>query len=428
MRVALVTVGCPKNSADTDLLSAQIAAAGLDVVSDPASADAIIVNTCGFISSASEESLDTIMELASFKRDGTCTRLIVCGCLPARYGNELAVELAEADAVFGLATQCATHIISYLTGRLADQIPCAAPRLRPATHYAYVKVSDGCDRACSFCTIPAIRGHYRSRPLLDIEAEVADLVATGIKEIILVGQETTSWGRDLAGRPTIASLLSRLSTSHDVWFRLMYLQPDGVADELIEAVADLSNVCSYFDIPFQHASRDVLSRMRRQGSAESFLNLLERIRALAPGAALRTSLIVGFPGETEADFERLVAFVRSAGLDYAGLFAFSPEEGTAAASMSNQLASELIAERHRLLADLADDIASSRAASRIGQEFDVLVDLDDTEQESASEGRSQCQAPDIDGVCRLDEHHAPGSLVHVQVRDSDGYDLICRGL
>lgn len=418
--VAIVTVGCPKNSADSDFLASRLVAAGLEILDDPREADAIVVNTCGFIKAACEESLDTIMELASLGLGSR--RLVVCGCLSERYGDALRRDLVEADAVFGLAERSADDIAAFLTGRPPGK---STERLKPSTAYAHVKISDGCDRTCSFCTIPAIRGPYRSRTAQQIEAEVKRLVDAGTKEIILVGQDTAWWGRDLKGRPTISSMLRDLARQYEVWFRLMYLQPDGVTDELIQTVAAFDNICSYFDVPFQHASERVLRRMRRTGDGEAFLRLIDRIRTRAPEAAIRTSLIVGFPGETDGDFELLADFLRRAQADYAGLFIYSAEQGTAAAALADPVDEDVALARHRMLADLADDVGWRRAASRIGARLDVLIEETVSEQDSCSEGRSQFQAPDVDGICLVRGAAEPGDLMRGRVEETDGYDMIC---
>lgn len=428
MRVAIVTVGCPKNTADSDLLSSHAAAAGLDIVDDPLEADAIVVNTCGFIAAACEESLDTILELAELKSEGKCRLLMVCGCMVERYPGQLEEDLPEVDVFFGLAEPCAADIARCLTaeaGAAAGTPRAVVSRTFPATSYAYVKISDGCDRSCTFCTIPAIRGRYRSRQAKEIETEVAVLVKQGVREIILVGQETSKWGSDLGGNESLPWLLARLACRESTWFRVMYLQPDGVTDDLIETIATLDNVCSYFDIPFQHAQQSILRRMGRGGGMADFLDLIGRVRERIRDVALRTSLIVGFPGETDTDFAAMCAFVREARIDYAGVFAYSPEQGTKAAELAGAVDADTVAERLRMLSDLAFEIGSQRVAERVGSGLDVVVDARQVEQEYRSEGRSQFQAPEIDGVCLLRHELTPGRIVSVRVKETDGYDMIC---
>ncbi len=427
MQVAIVTVGCPKNVADSDVLSSHLAAAGLRIAEDPNAADVIIVNTCGFIAAATEESIDLILDLAELRRGGSCKKLLVCGCMVQRHRDQLVAELPEVDDFFGLAESCADEIVAALApaARSARSRGGVRSRLRPPTGYAYVKISDGCDRACTFCTIPSIRGAYRSRPSQKIEAEVDALVRQGVGEVILVGQDTAAWGRDLPGSEGVQRLLARLARRHDVWFRLMYLQPEGVTEELIRTVASHDNVCNYFDIPFQHAARGILCRMGRLGDGAAFLALIERVRDAIPDAALRTSLIVGFPAETERDFGELAEFVRLARLDYAGVFAYSREEGTPAASLGDHIDPDVVGERARMLGDLADDIGAERAAARVGREVDVRLEPSVLQQEYPCEGRSQFQAPEVDGVCLVRGETPSDGVLRVRVIETDGYDMIC---
>ncbi|RJQ54322.1 MAG: 30S ribosomal protein S12 methylthiotransferase RimO [Actinobacteria bacterium] len=423
--VAIVSLGCPKNTADSDMLAGLLSNAGFDLVALPEQADAVIVNTCGFIRPACEESLDTIMELASLKREGRLKRLLVCGCLSERYGEELRRELPEADRLFGVAEKDCHSILSELMNARDVRVT-PSPRRIPAGPYAYVKISEGCDRSCSFCTIPWIRGGYRSRPQAEIEAEVELLVGHGIKEMVLVGQDTGAWGEDTGGVSRLPALLESLASRFDAWFRLMYLQPDRVGEDLIDTIAAHANVCDYFDIPFQHASEQVLRRMGRWGSEEEFLGLISGIRSALPQAAIRTSLIVGFPGETERDFEVLAGFVRRARFDYAGLFLFSPEEGTLAAKLDGGVQESVALERHRMLGDLADDIGWDRLRRRKGARLDVLVEGISDEEGGASRGRSQYQAPEVDGECLIRNLRARvGEVVGVSVTGTDDYDMIC---
>lgn len=424
-KVSIVSLGCPKNTADTDLLAGTLRNAGLDVVEDPSKADAVIVNTCGFIRAACEESLDVIMELGEMKRGGEIEKLLVCGCMGERYGEELRRELPEADRLFGLVEQDRDDILADLLGGRDVQVEAAA-RAVPSTPYAYVKISEGCDRKCAYCTIPWIRGPLRSRPREEIEGEVATLAGSGVREIVLVGQDTAAWGDDLPGKPRVWGLVGGLAESFDVWFRLMYLQPDRVGEELVTAVAAHDNVCDYFDIPFQHASSSVLRSMRRPGDSPAFLGLLERIRTRMPAAAIRTTLIVGFPGETERDFEELADFVRAARFDYAGVFPYSPEAGTEALLLPAPIEEAVARERHRMLVDLIDEIGWSKVEQRIGSRLDVLVEGESGEQEYPCEGRSQFQAPEVDGVCLLEEEEKTGALVRAKVVATEGYDMICR--
>lgn len=425
--VSFVTMGCAKNEVDSDHMATRLALAGYDVIDDPEAADAVVVNTCSFIQAATEESIEAILEVAGYDSVAQGrAHLIVSGCMPSRYGDELAGELPEAssfvpcadessivdvmDGLFGIARATGSDI-----AKLDGQ---AGGRKRVS---AYVKISDGCDRFCSYCTIPFIRGRYRSFPEEEIRAEIDRNRALGAREIVLIAQDTGRWGTDFEEPSTLARLMGNLAEAYpDMWFRVMYVQPEGVTDELVEAAASHGNICPYFDIPFQHASARVLRLMNRRGSAHEHLGLIARIRAALPHAVLRTTLIAGFPGETEDEFQELCDFVEEADLDYVGVFAYSREDGTRADKLDGHLDEDEKLSRAQALRDLADSLCTARLANRVGQEADVLVC--GTEEDGQLFGRTMWQAPDVDGVTYVDMGQI-GDIVHARIEDTLFYEV-----
>jgi len=423
--IHVITLGCPKNEVDSDRMLASLAASAYRVTDSIEDADVVVVNTCAFIREATEESIDTVLTLAGdWKSSADGRRIIVAGCMASRYGAELAAALTEADAFVPVAEESALlERLQEITGVAADQGgPVLSGRTVPGP-YAYLQVSDGCHRACAYCTIPAIRGPYRSRPMDEILAEAATLVGAGAKELILIGQDISAYGRDLAGPDGLPQVVERVAAESGAErVRLMYVQPDGVTDELLDVMAAASNVCRYLDIPLQHASARVLRRMRRSGDASAFLHLLSRIRRTLTGVSLRTTLIAGFPGETEEDISLAEVFLRAAGFDHVGVFTFSPEEGTEAADLDGQLSEQVRLARTQRLRDAADEVGFTRAAARSGTVERVLVDAPDDDGEIVA--RTCGQAPDIDGVVLLDKPLTPGTLVDVRIVDSIAYDLV----
>ena len=425
--VAFVTLGCAKNEVDSDRMARRAEAAGFALADDPREADAIVVNTCSFIEAATEESLEAIFDLAGIERPaGGVVPLIVAGCMPARYGDELEAELPEAAAFVPCSKEddIAELLAEALEVDLASMRCGSASAGRAASTAAvsaYVKISDGCDRFCSYCTIPFIRGRYRSFPYEEIEAEVDRLVSSGTREIVLIAQDTGRWGDDLAEPSTLAELLARLAGRFsNTWFRVMYIQPEGISDALIETVATHDNICSYLDIPLQHVKPAILRAMNRTGSREEFESLVGRIRKRIPDATLRTTLIAGFPGETEEDFDDLCEFVESVDLDYVGVFAYSREDGTRAADMPDQIDEDTKLERAQALRDIADVACTARVAERIGESMEVLVL--GCEEDGQLFGRAKCQAPDVDGVVYLGEG-VPGQIVSVTIADTLLYEM-----
>ena len=424
--VAFVTLGCAKNEVDSEAMLSRLLAAGYEEAVSAEEADVVIVNTCSFIQAATEESIDAILEVAGF--DSVVSgeaHLVVAGCMPARYGDDLADELVEASDFVPCADEGSiVETVDNLCGidRIAGER--RAIRSSRGVHSgvsAYVKISDGCDRFCAYCTIPYIRGRYHSFTENEIDSEVQQLVDSGTREIVLIAQDTGRWGQDFDEPSSLADLLSRLSEKYpDTWFRVMYIQPEGVTDELIEAVRVHDNVCSYFDIPFQHCNADILKSMNRKGDAKGFLSLVDKIRERIPDVTLRTTLIAGYPGETDEQFEELCDFVEDADLDYVGVFAYSREEGTRAFGLPDQVDDDEKLHRAQAIRDLADSLSTQRVSRRVGQRIDVLVCGE--EEDGQLFGRAKCQAPDVDGVTYVNEGSI-GNIVTVLVEDTLAYEM-----
>lgn len=420
--VHFVTLGCPKNEVDTDRMRACVLSSAYRLAASPEEADVVVINTCGFIRAAVEESIDEVMYWAAEWRDlRPGRRIIVAGCMVSRYGSELAEALTEADALVPVADEpTLLTVIERLVGAPANAR--SGPGRTGAGPSAYLQVSDGCSRRCAYCTIPAIRGPHVSRPMEALLAEARFLAAAGARELVLIGQDISEYGRDIQGQRTLPRLLTALDAIEGVnWVRLMYVQPDGVTDELLESMATLPSVCHYLDIPLQHASREVLRAMRRTGDAEAFLELYGRIRAAMPDVVLRTSVIAGFPGEQRRHAAELLRFIQEAQPDYVGVFTFSPEEGTPAAEMPDQVPVRTRRARAQRLRDLADSIGWERAAERIGLTLEVLSE--GLDEDGAPVGRWRGQAPEVDGVVLLDRNVEAGTIVRVRIDDTACYDL-----
>src|SRR4051812_40604207 len=443
--VHFVSLGCPKNRVDTEVMLGHTTGAGHSIVTDPAAADVIVVNTCGFIGEAKQESIDAILDMARFKEAGSCERLVVAGCLPQRYSKELADEMPEVDHFIG--TDEVGQIASALAGSL-DRVHVAetprflyddlAPR-RPsmALHTAYVKIAEGCDRPCAFCIIPKLRGPQRSRTVASVVREAEELAAAGTKEICLVAQDLTTYGRDLPdGRasdgPTLERLLAALAEVDGLrWIRLHYAYPSAVTDGLLGVMARSPRVAKYLDVPFQHIDDGVLKSMRRGHTGRVIRELVERVRTQVPGATLRSTFLVGHPGETEESFQRLCDFVREAELDRVGVFNFSKEEGTVAALLPKRVPQKEVDARRRELLRIQRDISKKKLRALRGQTLEVLVEGPSDESEYLLMGRHEGQAPEIDGQVYLSfaEMDGPGvappagSLVRARVTHSAEYDL-----
>ena len=451
--VHLVALGCARNDVDSEELAGRLEAGGFTLVADPAEADAVVVNTCGFIEAAKKDSIDTLLEAADLKKTGRAKAVVAVGCLAERYGSELAASLPEADAVlsFDDYADIATRLRSIIDGeRPAAHVPSDRRLLLPITPVeragnwpasgprqfrkrlddspsAPLKIGSGCDRRCAFCAIPQFRGANISRPAADIIDEARWLVTQGVREVVLVSENTTSYGKDLRSPQAFEHLLDGLSRVDGLdWVRVSYLQPAELRPTMLQAIASTPNVVPYFDLSFQHTSGPLLRTMRRFGDADAFLQLIAHVRDLSPRAGIRSNFIVGFPGETEADFESLCNFVVQAGLDAIGVFAYSDEDGTEGVRLAGHLNPELIAERTEYLQNLVDVVVDARAASRIGETVEVLVEsLDD----GVPVGRSAHQGPEVDGTTALiDSDATPGDLVLAEVVGSDGVELHARVL
>lgn len=416
-RYWLETLGCPKNQVDSDKVAGTLVSEGLRPAGSPGEADLVVVNTCAFIEAARQESIDTVLALAAARTPGA--RLVVTGCMAERYGEELARALPEVDLVAGFGVP--VHLRRRppaSDGPGSEAVPrldlLNLPRPPSASPWAYVKVAEGCDRACGFCAIPSFRGRQRSRTLAGVLAEVEQL---GVREVVLVAQDLASYGRDL-GRRAIVELVAAVAERVER-VRLLYLYPSSVDDVLVEAIC--ATGVPYFDLSLQHASRPLLARMRRWGDGERFLAMVAGIRRRRPDAALRSSFIVGYPGETEEDHDRLLAFLDQAQLDWAGFFAYSREEGTRAAGLDGAVPPDLVAERLGECSELQDAVTARRRADLVGQVTEVLVD-------APGQARSHREAPEIDGIVVVPPHLDAGSLVRVVITGSQGPDLVAEPL
>ncbi len=434
MKIHLTTLGCPKNQVDSELMLGMLAEAGVELSATPEEADCLIVNTCAFIDRAREESVSTILDLARLKGQHGARSLIVTGCLSQRYGRELLAELPEVDALLGTGElERIVELVGQVRGR-TDWVTNAPPGylydattprlLTSRVPYAYVKIAEGCDMGCAFCAIPQFRGKHRSRPLGDIVAEVEGLAARGIQEAILVSQDTLAYGKDLPGNGDIGDLLLALSDTPIPWIRPMYLHPAHVNDRLL-AKWQRARVLPYLDMPIQHADDEILRGMRRAVTARRMKEVFEAFRGAIPGLTLRTTVLVGFPGESEAAFQNLLKFVEEVRFDRLGVFTYSMEDGTPAASMAQQVPAEVMAERARIVQDTQDRIAWEPQKSLYGTVQTVLVDGPSEDPAFPWEGRTAGQAPEIDGVVYLRGRTlVPGRFVKVRIVEVEGYELV----
>ena len=440
MKVHLTTLGCPKNQVDSELMLGMLTEAGFPLADRAEDAECVIVNTCAFIDRARQESVDTILELAQLKETGRCRALIVTGCLTQRYGADVIRELPEIDGILGtselpriveLVRQAAARhdwATAAPPGYLYDA---STPRLLTTkAPYAYVKIAEGCDMGCTFCAIPQFRGKHRSRPLRDIVREVEGLAARNVQEAVLVSQDTLAYGRDLPGNGDIGDLLQALGETRMPWVRPMYLHPAHVNDRLVEKWARARAV-PYIDMPIQHADDEILRSMRRAVTARRMKDIVAQLRATIPDVTVRTTVLVGFPGETEAAFERLLEFVDEVRFDRLGVFTYSPEEGTPSPAFADQVPAEVAAERAALVQERQDAIAWERNRKLIGSVQDVLVDGPSEDPAFAWEGRTAGQAPEIDGVVYLRDQlrgglarFTPGRFARVRILDVEGYELV----
>jgi ribosomal protein S12 methylthiotransferase len=435
-KVSLVSLGCPKNLVDAEVMLGYLSRAGYTVTTDETQADIIIVNTCSFIKEAKQESIDTILDLADRKHDGNCKLLIVTGCLPQRYQEELAKELPEVDIFVGtgdypriveiVAEKRGTEEQLCYTGDPNFVYNDELPRLQSSPHYtAYLKIAEGCSNRCSYCVIPMLRGDHRSRPLESLLTEAKQLVAGGVKELNLIAQDITAYGKDLNG-PGLEELIKELAKLEGLrWIRLLYAYPDGVTDSLIELIKTEPKVCKYLDLPIQHISDPVLKRMLRRSGEDEVRALIGKLRREIPDIAIRTSLIVGFPGETSEDFKKLLQYVEETRFDRLGVFCYSREEGTPAAEMPDQVSERIKRERHKKLMRTQARVSFKHNRTLVDSEEEVLVEGYSEETELLLKGRSSRQAPDVDGLVYITAGNANvGEIVRLKITDSSDYDLI----
>jgi len=445
-RVHIVTLGCARNDVDSDELAARLSAGGFELTDDAAAADAVVVNTCGFVDAAKKDSIDTVLSHAELKGGARGPKAVVAvGCLAERYGQELANELPEADAVLGFDSyqDIAARLQRILQGeKLPSHVPQDRRKLLPISPvdraatdvtpiprvrleqgpFASLKIASGCDRRCTFCAIPQFRGAYQSRRPHDILDEARWLVTEGVKEVFLVSENSTSYGKDLGDLRLLEALIPELAAIDGLErVRVSYLQPAELRPGLIEVLAGTDKVAPYFDLSFQHANAAVLRRMRRFGGVDEFLGLLERIRERAPLAGTRSNFIVGFPGETEQEFDDLVDFITRARLDYVGVFGYSNEDGTEALGFDGQLPQDEIDERVATITELVDELCNQRAEDRVGEQVRVLVEQI---ARDGVEGRAAHQGPEVDGVTRINTRASVGEFVDAVVVGSDGVDLV----
>jgi ribosomal protein S12 methylthiotransferase len=424
-RFHVETLGCPKNAVDSDKLTAALLADGLEPAASPEEAELVVVNTCAFVEAARQESIDAALTLAGTRKAGA--KLVVTGCMAERYGAELAAALPEADAVLGFGDEGALAEVVLKRKPTGVRDLLELPRPPPSAPWAYVKIAEGCDRACAFCAIPSFRGKQRSRPPESIEAEARSLVEQGAAELVLVAQDLAWYGRDAGEHGALAPLLRRLDTlAADglARIRLLYLYPSEVREPLVSTMVELPTVVSYFDLSLQHASAPLLRRMKRWGSSDRFGEIITNIRARDRDAAFRSSFIVGFPGETERDHDELLTFLAEIELDWAGFFPFSREDGTPAATMDRVVPDDLMHERLRECGEVQDSITRAARDALVGADVDVLVDgIDDETGEPV--GRTHREAPEIDGLVRITDAFArPGAQVRGRVTSAVGPDLV----
>lgn len=442
LKAGFISLGCAKNLVDTEIMLGLLAAANITITDDPLAADILIVNTCGFIDSAKEESIATILQMAEYKKIGKCRGLIVTGCLAQRYYQQLLDELPEIDAVIGTGNwqRICEAVEAVTAGRRISLIGASEniydetmPRIKTTPRYSsYVKIAEGCNNCCSYCVIPMIRGHYRSRPIESVVNEVKLLAAQGTKEINLIAQDTTSYGVDLYDTPRLAALLRELvQIDGIVWIRLLYCYPKYFSDELISLIATEQKICKYVDLPLQHAHDDILGAMRRKDSRQDSERLLHKIRMAIPEVTLRTSFIVGFPGETDGHFAALLDFAASQRFDHVGVFIYSPEEETVACSLPNQIADEVKQERYHALMALQARISEERNFELKGRILDVLIEgLNDSDHGLIAFGRSYREAPDVDGRVYVEnvQKVCTGDIYPVKIIQGFTYDLLAEKL
>ena len=432
-KVGMISLGCPKNQVDGEALLAKLAAAGYQIVNEIENSDVMIVNTCGFIEDAKREAIDTILEVAQYKEAGVISALVVTGCLAERYQDEILKEMPEVDAVIGIGANadivkvCDKALCGIKTSNYPNKcyLPIDDERLLSTpSHWAYLKIAEGCDNRCSYCAIPGIRGKFRSRKIESVVDEAKSLVNRGVKEIILVAQDTTKYGQDLYGEYSLDKLLKELVKIDGLeWIRLFYCYPQRITDSLIDVIANEEKVCNYIDIPLQHSDTTVLKNMNRVGDGNDYRVLLDKMRKAIPDLALRTTFMVGFPGETDEQFENLCDFVKDMKFDKMGCFTFSPEEDTPAFDMDNQIDEDVKKRRQEVLMNAQYSITEASNKSRVGNVYKVVID---SFADGKYTGRSYMDSPEIDSgiIFTSNKKLNIGDFVNVKITDFDGYDLI----
>jgi ribosomal protein S12 methylthiotransferase len=445
-KVGFLSLGCPKNLVDSEVMMGILARAGYQITPRAADADILVVNTCSFIAPAQQESVNSILEMAEYKKSGRAQKLIVAGCMVERYRREIQAQIPEVDAVIG--TGEVEDILAACQGELPAQASTVSeaptylyhdlsPRiLATPRHTAYIKINEGCDHPCTFCVIPQLRGRFRSRRFESVIREAENLALAGVRELSLIGQDTTYYGEDLGLRDGLATLLERLAQIEDIhWIRFLYCYPNRVTSRLLETIAAHHRLAKYLDIPLQHASRDVLAKMKRGSHADAFLKMLEKIRSTIPDVAIRTSFIVGFPGETEKDFKELCDFVATAKFDWMGVFEYSDEDAAQSFALENKVDPETIVRRKDTLMRLQKRIVRSKLRQRLHQKLEVMLEGPAKDNDLVWEARLQGMAPEIDGKVYITEFEgvtdvaglpAPGTLATIEVTGAKDYDLIGR--
>jgi ribosomal protein S12 methylthiotransferase len=437
LKVGFISLGCPKNLVDSEVMMGQLTARGHELTPHPDQADVLVVNTCSFIDPAKKESIDTILEMAEYKKVGQAKRLVVAGCLVERYRGDIKKDMPEVDALIG--TNEIERIVAVCEG--IDE-PASAPApylyhdltpriLATPRHFAYMKIAEGCDHPCTFCVIPQYRGNFRSRRFESVISEATRLFKQGVREINLIGQDTTCYGEDLGLKDGLAQLLARLAsieTPQSKWVRFLYAYPNKVTQKLLDTIAEHADLVKYIDMPLQHASAPVLKRMKRGASGDIFLKLIERIRRTIPGVAIRTSFIAGFPGETDADFETLCQFVEAAQLDRLGVFSYSDEDSSKSYALDGKVDGRTISNRKRHLMAIQRKISRARNRKMVGQEVPVLVEGTSPDTDLLWQARMSTQAPEIDGTVLINDFEgaepAPGQMRLLRITEAHDYDLI----
>jgi ribosomal protein S12 methylthiotransferase len=447
-KVGFVSLGCPKNLVDSEVMMGILARAGYEITPRAGEADVLVVNTCSFIAPAQQESIDSILEMAEYKKFGRAQKLIVAGCMVERYRDDIRAQIPEVDAVIG--TGEIEKILAACEGQLQPEYPGAAdlptylyhdltPRiLATPRHTAYIKINEGCDHPCTFCVIPKLRGKFRSRRFESVVREAENLAAAGVREISLIGQDTTYYGEDLGIRDGLPLLLERLAQIEDLhWIRFLYCYPNRITGKLLDTIAAHSRLAKYLDVPLQHASRSVLARMKRGSNGDAFLKLLEKVRRAVPGVSIRTSFIVGFAGETEKDFDELCDFVRAAEFNWMGVFAYSDEDASNSFALENKVDAKTIARRRNTLMSVQKKISARKLRARIGQRLQVMLEGPSNDTNLVWEARLEGMAPEIDGKVYITEFEGlsdaanlpdPGTLATVEITGAKEYDLIARAV